>query len=102
MKAKLAFRPEASADVVEAFSWYQKQRLGLGEEFRADLDATLTLQLMPEAGPLVHRSLRRVLLRHFPFAVYYGLGEDLLEIRAVLHQHRSPAAWHSRGEKPDK
>ncbi len=98
MNARLAFRPEASADVVEAFSWYQRQRHGLGEEFRADLDATLSLlQLMPETGPLVHRSLRRVLLRHFPYAVYYGLRENLLEVRAVLHQHRSPATWRSRG-----
>ena len=97
MRAQLAFRPEASADVVEAFSWYEEQRLGLGEEFRADLDSTLTLlQQMPETGPMVHRGLRRVLLRHFPYAVYYGLGQGLLEVRGVVHQHRSPATWRKR------
>lgn len=98
MRATLAFTPEASADVVEAFSWYQEQRLGLGEEFRADLDATLTLlQQMPETGPMVHRGLRRALLRHFPYAVYYRPGEGLFEVCAVLHQHRRPATWRSRG-----
>jgi plasmid stabilization system protein ParE len=95
---QLSLRPEASADVAEAFSWYQAQRVGLGEEFRTDLDATFTLLLrMPEAGPVVHRGLRRALLRHFPYAVYYGTSEALLEVRAVLHQHRSPAAWRRRG-----
>ena len=98
MKSALTFRPEASADVVEAFSWYQEQRRGLGDEFRADLDATLKLlQQMPETGPVVHRGLRRALLRHFPYAVYFGLSKDLIEVRAVLHQHRSPTAWQSRG-----
>jgi len=98
VRAKLTFRPEASADVVGAFSWYEEQRTGLGDDFRADLDATLSLlRQMPETGPVVHRGLRRVLLRHFPYAVYYGFGEGLLEVRGVLHQHRSPTTWRKRG-----
>ena len=69
----LSFRPEASADVVEAFSWYDGQRAGLGEEFLADLDATLgLLQRMPESCPVAYRDLRRALLRHFPYAIYYA------------------------------
>ena len=94
----LSFRPEASADVVEAFSWYDGQRAGLGEEFLADLDATLgLLQRMPESCPVAYRDLRRALLRHFPYAIYYAIDGSLLDIRAVLHQHRSPVAWRSRG-----
>ncbi len=65
MKTSLTFRPEASADVAEAFSWHQEQR--------------------------------RALLRHFPYAIYNGIDKGLLEVRAVLHQHRSPTAWQSRG-----
>ena len=37
MKYRLELRPEASADVAEAFSWYEQQRAGLGGELEAEL-----------------------------------------------------------------
>ena len=37
MSRGVSFRAEAFADVAEAFSWYQSQRPGLGEEFEAEL-----------------------------------------------------------------
>ena len=56
MTYRLEFRPEASADVAEAFSWYEAQRPGLGAEFEAELDHTLRLiTTMPAMGRIVHR-----------------------------------------------
>lgn len=40
MKAVL-FRPAAAADVADAYVWYERQRPGLGGEFRGELRATL-------------------------------------------------------------
>jgi plasmid stabilization system protein ParE len=51
---------------------------------------------MPEAGPIVHRDLRRLLLRSFPFAIYYRLTVERVEVRACLHQRRHPGAWRRR------
>ena len=97
MSRRLVYRPEAFADVAEAFLWYQAQRAGLGWEFEAALHTTVTLlQQAPELGPVVHRSLRRILLSRFPYAIYYSLTEELLEIRAVLHTRRNPKRWRSR------
>lgn len=97
MGHRLEFRPEAFADVAEAFSWYEARRAGLGEEFEAELNRTLHLiESMPAAGRVVYRTLRRALMRRFPFAVYYAFGPDLIEVRAVLHQRRSPRTWRRR------
>ena len=97
MTYRLEFRPEASADVAEAFSWYEAQRPGLGTEFEAELDGTLGLiKAMPAAGRVVYRTLRRALVRRFPFAIYYVLGGDLIEVRAVLHGSRHPRTWRRR------
>ncbi len=75
MTHRLEFRPEASADVAEAFSWYEAQRPALGTDFEAELDRTLYLiQTIPAAGPVVYRALRRALLHRFPFAIYYTLS----------------------------
>ena len=71
MKRGLEIRAEASRHIAEALSWYEAQRQGLGWTFRDKLDNALKLLLEhPEAGPEVYRGLRRVLVDHFPYAVY--------------------------------
>jgi plasmid stabilization system protein ParE len=97
MTYRLEFRPEASADIAEAFSWYEAQRPRLGAEFEEETDRTLGyVQDMPMAGRLVHRTLRRALVRRFPFAIYYVVTADLIEVRAVLHNRRHPRMWRRR------
>ena len=72
MTRRLVVRPEASAHIAEAFSWYQAQRDDLGWELKAELNAAFRLvQQAPEAGPVAYRGLRRMLLNRFPYAVYY-------------------------------
>ena len=74
MAFRIEFRSDASADVAEAFAWYEARQSGLGGQFETDLDRTLhQISTMPEAGRLVHRNLRRGLLHRFPFAVYYAI-----------------------------
>lgn len=97
MKFAVEFRPRASADVAEAFSWYERQRPGLGDEFETDLGyAVDLLRQMAGVGPTVHRDLRRVLLRRFPFAVYYHVQGQTVVIRGVIHAKRHPRTWKHR------
>jgi hypothetical protein len=37
-----------------------------------------------------------MLLRRFPYAVYFSVQENAVVILAVLHVHRDPAAWQVR------
>ena len=97
MTYRLEFRPEASADVAGAFSWYEAQRPGLGAQFEAELDHALeVIMAMPAAWRIRHRGLRRAALRRFPVAVYYVLAADLVDVRAVLHNSRDPRTWRRR------
>lgn len=97
MTRRFLVRSEASAHIAEAFSWYQAQRDGLGWELKAELDDLFTLlKQAPEAGPVVYRGLRRLLLHRFPYAIYYTLTPALVEIRAVVHNRRHPRHWRSR------
>jgi len=91
------FTPLASVDIEEAHRWYETQRLGLGDEFRAALAVVWKLLgQFPEAGPPAHRELRRVLVPRFPFAVYYRIVGQAVEVRGCLHQHQNPLAWRRR------
>ncbi len=97
MSSALAFTARARTDISNAFKWYETQRIGLGDEFLDALDRTFELvQFMPEAGPDVHRGLRRLLMTKFPYAIYYRKLDGRVEIRGCLGQVRNPRRWRRR------
>ena len=65
-------RPEAGQDLASARDWYDQQRAGLGDEF---LDAlALALRVLardPELPRFYHQKFRRVMLRRFPYKIFY-------------------------------
>jgi len=93
----LFLRPQARAELLEAHAWYEGERPGLGRAFFAEVrSATALLRQMPDAFPVVHVSIRRVLLKRFPYALYYSLEDGAVVIVAVVHGRRDPATWQSR------
>ena len=67
----MIFRPEAEADVADAFAWYEEQSRGLGSHFLLCMEAALSqIKRHPDASPVVHRQIRRALLRRFPYGVF--------------------------------
>ena len=72
MAAKLVIAPEAEQDINEAYDWYENQRPGLGEEFLNCVEASIQRTLRsPELPTKVHLDYRRVMLRRFPYIIYY-------------------------------
>jgi plasmid stabilization system protein ParE len=97
MAAELVFTPEAEADIVDAYGYYDQQRPGLGEEFMRSLDAAIQLILRtPAMYRVVEGPFRRGLLRRFPYAVFYEYNAGVVTIHGVLHTARDPSVWHNR------
>ena len=72
MAVDLILAPEVEEDLAAAYDWYESQRLGLGEDFSARVDACpRTVVRMPEAKPFIEGRYRRALVRRFPDAVIY-------------------------------
>jgi plasmid stabilization system protein ParE len=93
----LHIAPAAARDIVGAYNWYENQQPGLGEQFRTELHVAFALvPQFSEAGPAVHRDLRRLLVRRFPYALYYRLTDTDVVIRACLHLHSDPSRWQRR------
>ena len=65
-------QPHAEAEAEQAAAWYEAQQPGLGIELLLELDAAIERAAETPLGyaPLF-REARRVLLRRFPFAVYF-------------------------------
>ena len=94
---QLLVRPAAAADIEEAYRWYERQRVGLGEEFLDALDATLKdIAAHPAAYAVIHREARRALLHRFPYGVFYRLHGETIIVVACMHGRRHPKRWKGR------
>ncbi|HZZ76934.1 MAG TPA: type II toxin-antitoxin system RelE/ParE family toxin [Gemmataceae bacterium] len=97
MGAELIIAPEAEGDLDEAYAWYEKQRVGLGEDFLSNVDACISLLCrVPNLGTIVHKSFRRALVRRFPYAVFYEHVDGVLTVYCVSHTARDPDKWRKR------
>ena len=97
MTVEVRLRPEAEQDVAEAARWYEANEPGLGAEFVDQVQATLnTIAEQPSAFTAVHKTVRRALVKRFPFGVFYTTDKDGLVVIAVLHGSRHPRAWKER------
>lgn len=93
MAAELIMAPEAEEDVSEAYDFYERNRVGLGEDFLSRLDACIQFtRRVPKAHSLFHLDYRRALVRKFPYAVFYTYDEanDRVTVYCVFHTSRDP------------
>ena len=91
------FRPAAAADVEDAFRWYEARHDGLGDEFLEVVRATLeSVRAHPESAPVMHRDIRRQLLRRFPYGLFYSVVRGQVVVVACFHAQRNPRVWRSR------
>jgi plasmid stabilization system protein ParE len=97
MAAELIIAPEAEFDLVEAYAWYEKRRVGLGEEFLSSVDACVSsICRQPEMYTQVHEAYRRALIRRFPFAIFYEYAQGTVTVYSVFHTSRDPQKWRQR------
>ena len=94
---RLRFRPEVADDLQEARRWYEARRLGLGDAFlEAIAHCNTAIEAQPHLFEAVHKSVRRALVGQFPYAVFFVIVEDRIEVLAVLHVRRAPDTWRAR------
>ena len=98
MTPRFVFRPRAAAHLREARRWYATQAPGLELEFARAVEAAVAaVGRNPEAYPEVEPRVRRILLRRFPYGLYYAMEPDRIVVHACYHLRREPSGWQSRG-----
>lgn len=97
MNYALVFRLEVREEVDEAYTWYESQQLGLGDDFLDYVDEILDrICQMPESYPVVYRDVRRSVMRRFPYAVYYRIVSSRVIVTAIFHSRRDSTALQTR------
>lgn len=94
----IRFTPDADAEFAEARQWYAHQREDLDLEFIEWIDDALSRVVRhPNLYPIVYRTLRRAVVRRFPFAVFDEVTADEIRVTAVFHSRRHPETWKVPG-----
>lgn len=102
MTKPLRIEEDAEKELAAAAEWYECQRNGLGKEFLNAVEGVLgqirerPLLGVPVPGTPVDSSVRRLLMRRFPYSVVYLELPDEIRVLAFAHARRSPGYWQNR------
>jgi plasmid stabilization system protein ParE len=93
----LRLRPEATAELNEAWNWYEQRRQGLGDELLGCVEvAFASAQRNPQAHRRVEGRIRQVVVRRFPYLVLFVDYPRHIDVLAVFHASRDPEQWRER------
>ncbi len=82
-------RPNAEADLSEAWAWYESQRPGLGDECMIEIRTAIRqLETDPKRRPFYYRDFRRLLTRRFPYKLFYRIENGRVIVFRILHAKR--------------
>jgi plasmid stabilization system protein ParE len=92
------FAPRARDELIDAQDWYENEAPGLGRRFRAAVDAVVQrMSATPRQFPVIHKNVRRALLRRFPYSLMFVIeADEKLTVIACFHGSRDPAHWQKR------
>ncbi len=85
---------DLSGPYPSAREWYDRQTTRLGDRFGEELATVMaTLAERPLMYQRLHREIRRAMTRTFPYAVYFIVDWDRVNVLRVLDQSRNPDEW---------
>jgi plasmid stabilization system protein ParE len=97
MDVELIITAEADEDFGQAYTWYENQHDGLGEDFARRVEACIErICRMPTAYEKIHENYRRAIVRRFPYAVIYDYEDDVVTVYCIFHTSQDPAKWRRR------
>jgi toxin ParE1/3/4 len=92
MKRGFVLRRVAEKEFDDSITWYENEREGLGQEFRATIEQYFQrIADNPEWFPKIRGEVRRaVVLRRFPFVIHFLIEAERIVILSVFHTSREP------------
>jgi toxin ParE1/3/4 len=91
------FHDLARLELSEAAEYYDSERAGLGQAFITEVErCTEEIGRYPDAGLVIRGSIRRRLIRRFPYGLLYRVTPTEIRILAVMNLKRRPAYWVGR------
>jgi len=89
---KIEYHPAIERELREIINYYDECSAGLGKEFLNEFEhQVIKIAANPYQWVEVKGSVRRSLMRRFPYVIYFRVvREDILRVTVVKHQRRHP------------
>ena len=91
----------ARDDLRNGWLFYERQAVGLGDRFFDAIEADVQSLAVYAGIHLQVDGFYRMLIRRFPFALYYLIDEASIDIYAILDYRRDPI-WIRARLQPDQ
>jgi toxin ParE1/3/4 len=94
------FTLDAEADVEHAIRWHEAERPGRGIKLIESLDAAIELiEHQSAAFAVVALGFRSVVLRRFPYRLYFRIEGEQVVVHALFHTALNPTRLLTRLQK---
>jgi len=92
------FQEAAEAEHLEQVAYYERQRVGLGARYLAEVEGALrVICLAPHRFPIERApDIRRFRLKRFPHTILFRESAGIVQVLAVAHHRRRPGYWVTR------
>jgi len=88
---KIELLDAAEKDLIEGFEFYDRQSKGLGDYFLDTIFSDIESLHIYAGVHALHFGYHRLLSKRFPFAIYYRINNNIIQIYAILDCRRNPA-----------
>jgi hypothetical protein len=97
MSYQLLISDETRLDILDAFSWYESRRPGLGKDFQLCLEAGFNLITRdPSLFQKRYKEVRIHFIERFPYGIHYLVDTDTVKVFGLFHTSRNPTSWKIR------
>ena len=86
---------KAIADIQKTTKYYNKQRDGLGGDFKSAIDEFIGVLEINPNFKIRYDKIRCLPVKTFPYMIHFSIFENkkLVKVHAVLHTSRNPKLW---------
>jgi hypothetical protein len=91
MAYRIELRSLATLEVLEAYDWYEGERVGLGVEFLDELETFYdSLLRNPNAFSYYEKPVRQGKMNRFPYVVVFEVFDDVIVVYSVFMTSQNP------------
>lgn len=96
-RIRVVVRPAAAADINDIAEYLETARPGSGSKFRFRVRRMLdVIEMMPRMYAKLRGTVRAARVGRFHYILFYRIRRTEIDVFAVIHSSRSPAAWLDR------
>jgi plasmid stabilization system protein ParE len=94
---KLNFKRAARREFDESCEFYESRESRLGTRFASVVERVVeAIETQPDRFAKIVDGVREAPVMGFPFAIYYKVKSDRIEVISVFHTSRDPSVWQDR------